>query len=249
MNAEWNIRACADQCAACRKKFADRETLMSRVRFTADGYVRDDYCAGCWPGREPGADAETSAWSAVWHAPAPKAPEALKKETAESLLRELMETEDPSKRNVIFILAVMLERRRLLVEKEVQLQPDGIKIRVYEHKQTGESFVVPDPQLKLAEIESVQREVMELLGIPAPGAKATPPDSQAAENGNSRKKPAEKREKPAQNAEKPIKTSEKAEKPAETAENSSKMTENSQHPAQSAENSENPDQNEPGADA
>ncbi len=236
MNAEWNIRACADQCAACQKKFADRETLMSRVRFTADGYVRDDYCAGCWPGREPGADAETSAWSAVWHAPAPKAPEALKKETAESLLRELMETEDPSKRNVIFILAVMLERRRLLVEKEVQLQPDGVKIRVYEHKQTGESFVVPDPQLKLAEIESVQREVMELLGIPAPGAKANPPDSQTAEKENSR-------EKTAQNAEKSAKTSEKAEKPAEPAENPSEMTENSQHPVQTAEKCENQDQN------
>jgi len=236
VNAEWNIRACADQCAACQKKFADRETLMSRVRFTADGYVRDDYCAGCWPGREPGADAETSAWSAVWHAPAPKAPEALKKETAESLLRELMETEDPSKRNVIFILAVMLERRRLLVEKEVQLQPDGVKIRVYEHKQTGESFVVPDPQLKLAEIESVQREVMELLGIPAPGAKVNPPDSQTAEKENSR-------EKPAQNAEKSAKTSEKAEKPAEPAENPSEMPENSQHPVQTAEKCENQDQN------
>lgn len=174
MNAEWNIRTCADQCAACQKKFTDKETLMSRLRFAAEGYVREDYCAGCWPERKPGADGgEVSAWSAIWHAPAPKAPEPLKKETAESLLRELMETDDPAKRNVIFILAVMLERRRILVEKEVQVpEGQGIKIRVYEHKQTGESFVVPDPQLRLREIETVQREVMELLGIPPPGAKA-----------------------------------------------------------------------------
>ncbi len=116
----------------------------------------------------------------------PQGAEALRKETAESLLRELMETEDPSKRNVIFILAVMLERRRLLVEKEVQIQPDGVKIRVYEHKQTGESFVVPDPQLKLAEIESVQREVMELLGIRPPGTKSAP-RMPRRQNGNSGK--------------------------------------------------------------
>lgn len=249
MNAEWNIRACADQCAACQTKFADRETLMSRLRFTADGYVRDDYCAGCWPGRTPGADAETSAWSAVWHAPAPKAPEALRKETAESLLRELMETEDPSKRNVIFILAVMLERRRLLVEKEVQVQPDGVKIRVYEHKQTGESFVVPDPQLKLAEIESVQREVMELLGIPAPGAQPAPPESQAAEKEKFQEKTAENPEKSAPNGKKEQKSSKNHENSAENAENSEKTIENSQNPVQTAENSENPDQNEPGADA
>ena len=83
-----------------------------------------------------------------------------------------METDDPSKRNVIFILAVMLERRRILVEKEVQMpEGTGMKIRVYEHKQTGESFVVPDPQLRLKEIESVQMEVMELLGIPPPAGK------------------------------------------------------------------------------
>ena len=166
MNADWNLRACADQCVACGRKFADREGLMSRLRFTPEGYLREDFCPACWAARAPGEGAEVSAWSARWLAPEPKAPEPLKRETAESLLRELMETEDSGQRNAIFILAVMLERRRILVEKEVQWQPDGRKIRVYEHKQTGESFVVPDPQLRLQEIESVQREVMNLLGVP-----------------------------------------------------------------------------------
>ncbi len=176
MNSEWNIRTCTDQCVACQKKFADREALMSRLRFAEDGYLREDFCSACWPSRSQREGGEVSAWSAIWVAPEKKAPEPLKKETAESLLREMMETDDPSRRNVIFILAVMLERRRILVEKEVQLQPDGRKIRVYEHKQTGESFVVPDPQLRLKEIESVQLEVMELLGIPPPPGKGPKPD-------------------------------------------------------------------------
>ncbi|HAL93111.1 MAG TPA: hypothetical protein DCM68_08835 [Verrucomicrobia bacterium] len=184
MNSEWNIRICSDQCASCQKKFADRETLMSRLRFAPDGYLREDYCPACWPARSMVDGAEVSAWSAKWLAPEKKASEPLKKETAESLLRELMETEDPSKRNVIFILAVMLERRRILVEKEVQTQPDGLKIRVYEHKQTGESFVVPDPQLRLKEIESVQMEVMELLGIPPPPGKGPRPDAPAETTGS-----------------------------------------------------------------
>ena len=175
MNSEWNIRSCADQCAACRKKFADRERLMSSLRFGQDGYVREDFCEVCWLARNAAEGAEVSAWAATWLAPEKKAAEPLKKETAESLLRELMETDDPSRRNVIFILAVMLERRRILVEKEVQVHPDGRKIRVYEHKQTGESFVVPDPQLRLKEIESVQMEVMELLGIPPPPGKGPSP--------------------------------------------------------------------------
>ncbi|HPY62104.1 MAG TPA: hypothetical protein PLJ22_03055, partial [Kiritimatiellia bacterium] len=99
MNSEWNIRACADQCMRCQRKFADKENLMSRLCFAPEGYLREDFCGGCWPERAtPTAAAEVSAWAAVWHAPAPKAPEPLKKETAESLLRELMETDDPAKR-------------------------------------------------------------------------------------------------------------------------------------------------------
>ena len=148
---------------------------MSCLRFSPDGYVREDFCTPCWASRAAAAGGAVSAWAATWLAPEKKAPEALKKDTAESLLREMMETDDPSRRNVIFILAVMLERRRILVEKEVQVQPDGQKIRVYEHKQTGESFVVPDPQLRLKEIESVQLEVMELLGIPPPPGKGPRP--------------------------------------------------------------------------
>ena len=175
MNSEWNIRTCTDQCLACQRKFADQETLMSRLRFGADGYLREDFCVACWETRSAGDGAEVSAWSATRLAPEKKSPETLKKETAESLLRELMETDDPAKRNVIFILAVMLERRRILVEKEVQMQPDGRKIRVYEHKQTGECFVVTDPQLHLKEIESVQMEVMDLLGIPPPAGKGPQP--------------------------------------------------------------------------
>ena len=171
MSSEWNIRSLGDQCLACGKKFADKETLTSRLCFTEGGYQREDYCTACWGRRPAHEGGDVSAWSAVWRAPAPKAPEALKKETAESLLRQLMETEDSAHRNVIFILAVMLERRRILVEKEVQTNPEGLKIRVYEHKQTGESFVVPDPQLRLREVESVQREVMEMLGVLSPEKK------------------------------------------------------------------------------
>jgi len=176
MNSEWNIRSCAEQCTACERKFADREPLMSCLRFTPEGYLREDFCMGCWSERsvEAGGN-EVSAWSATWLAPDKKEAQTLKKETAESLLREMMETDDPSHRNVIFILAVMLERRRILAEKEVQIHPDGRKIRVYEHKKSGESFVVTDPELRLREIETVQLEVMELLGISPPPGKGPSP--------------------------------------------------------------------------
>ena len=46
--------------------------------------------------------------------PPPPAPEAIRKENAESLLRKLMERGDPRFSAASYILAVVLERKRLL---------------------------------------------------------------------------------------------------------------------------------------
>ncbi len=163
MAQDWNIKAPGDACSACGHRFTDKEPFSSKLTFDEAGYGRTDYCEACWAGHER--DNALSVWKAVFSVPPPRTDEPLKKENAESLLRELMETEDAANRNVIYILAVMLERRRLLAEKDVQTREDGVKIRVYEHKKTGETFFIPDPELRLAEIEHVQREVLERLGL------------------------------------------------------------------------------------
>ena len=162
MSTDWNIQEPACTCTACKKTFSDGEALFSRLEFGAEGYARHDYCAVCWG--DPARAGATGVWKGVFHAPAPPPEEPLKKETAESLLRHLMETEDERHGNAIFILAVMLERRRIFAERDVQTRDDGMKIRVYEHKKTGETFIIPDPELKLAELTHVQEEVVLLLG-------------------------------------------------------------------------------------
>lgn len=161
---EWNIREPSATCQICGRAFADREDIFSRLTFGAEGYDRHDCCAGCRPEAQP--VEALSAWKSLYRKPAPPPPEPIQRETAESLLRQFMETEDPARRNVIFILAVMLERRRLLVERDVKTREDGLKVRIYEHRKTGETFVVPDPGLRLNELEQVQQEVTTLLGGP-----------------------------------------------------------------------------------
>jgi len=175
MNQEWNIRARGEQCGQCGQPFADNETFVSRLVFDPEGYRRDDFCAACWAPRS--GEGGLSVWRPVYKKPPPPRAEPLKKETAESLLRQLMESDDPQNRNVIYILAVMLERRRILAERDVQTRADGVKIRVYEHKQSGETFLIPDPELKLRELTAVQAEVLERLGQrsgDAPAAVAAP---------------------------------------------------------------------------
>ena len=162
---EWNIKAPSAACQVCGRAFADQEPLVSRLTFGTEGYERCDCCNGCW--QEAQKAESLSTWKSVFRVPPPPVPEPIRRETAESMLRQFMETEDPSRRNVIFILAVMLERRRILVERDVKTREDGLKVRFYEHRKTGEIFVVPDPGLRLDELEQVQQEVITLLGGPA----------------------------------------------------------------------------------
>ena len=157
----WQIKRRADVCAGTGLEFADREEIMTRLLFKDGEYVREDYSLACWDEQNP--DHGLSAWKSVFHKPVPPE-EAVKKESAESLLRKLVVKEDADNTNAIFILAVMLERKKILVEKEVRTKEDQTKVRVYEHKKSGDTFLIVDPELKLAEIETVQEEVIGLLG-------------------------------------------------------------------------------------
>jgi hypothetical protein len=157
----WQIKRRADVCAGTGIAFGDGEEIMTRLLFADGGYVREDYSLACWEEQNP--DHGISAWKSIYHAPPPPE-EVVKKESAESLLRKMLAREDDDDVNAIYILAVMLERKKILVEKDVQIRDDKTKVRVYEHKKSGDTFLVVDPELKLNEIESVQEEVVGLLG-------------------------------------------------------------------------------------
>ncbi len=156
----WRVQKCAKACTKCEKVFADKEKLFSKLMFDDGEYVRRDLCKECWDKKDPG----LSSWKTTYVEPPPPQEEAVKKENAESLLRKLIAKENEEDLNAIFILTVMLERKKILVERDVQTTEDKRKLRIYEHKKTNETFMVIDPELKLDELESVQEEVVVLLG-------------------------------------------------------------------------------------
>ncbi len=157
----WQIKRRSDLCAGTNEPFADKEEIMTRLLFKDGEYVREDYRFAWWNEHKP--DHGLSAWKSIFRIP-PLPTEMMKKESAETLLRNMVAKEDADDTNAIYILAVMLERKKILVEKDVQIRADKTKVRVYEHKTTGETFLVIDPELKLAEIEKVQEAVVGLLG-------------------------------------------------------------------------------------
>jgi hypothetical protein len=91
----------------------------------------------------------------------PKPPEPLPRENAEQLFRRLIASESPPA-NACYILAAMLERKRVLKQVKTEQNANG-RVLIYEQPTTGDVFVVPDPKLRLDELETVQNEVAELL--------------------------------------------------------------------------------------
>jgi hypothetical protein len=162
MAQEWNIRPRGVSCSTCATAFNDGQEFYTRLTFEGPEYLRGDFCAACWSAEAP-RSAGYSSWKGQFHVPAVEPDRRVRKETAESLLRDLIEEDDPSKKRVVYILAVMLERQRVFVERDVKTLEDDSRVVVYEHRRTGETFAIPDPRLKLSEIEPLQQEIMLLL--------------------------------------------------------------------------------------
>lgn len=172
---EWNIQSRASACQSCKKHFADKEEFHTLLFDAKGGYERLDICQDCWNQQfSQGATDRKgfiSYWQSQYQVPPAAPPEPIQKETAETLLRKLVEQNDPAHTAARFILAAMLERKRIFKVK-AQLSRDGQRIFVYEHPRTGDLFQIVDPNLQLHQLEEVQKDVMHLLqhGLDAPSA-------------------------------------------------------------------------------
>jgi hypothetical protein len=164
MNPDWSIQHRADRCAATGRPFEAGEHFYTLLFYDKDGYRREDLSEAAFKERNDNVQ-PYSMWRSKFEPPPPAAPEALGRQTAEDLLRRYMEEQSPQHAAARYLLAAMLERKRLL--KEVESRRDGDSVtRIYEHTKTGEVFVIPDPQLRLDQIEQVQQEVAALLSPP-----------------------------------------------------------------------------------
>lgn len=163
MSQEWNIRSRGHVCSVCGQPLVDKTPMVSVLKETADGYERLDCHPECWK-TLPRDWEPFSFWDGVYLAPVKEAKaEPLKKEDAGELLRQLVTLDDPEMKNVVYVLAVMLERSKILVERDVKVLDDGTYRRVYEDRKQGDTFVILDPRIRLENLADVQAQVVSLL--------------------------------------------------------------------------------------
>jgi len=158
MQADWEIKSRAHQCSRTGREFAEGEFFYTILVREGEGFRREDMCEDAWSNRNDNIE-PFSFWRSKYEPPAPPSPEALPRDDAEGLLRRLIAENDPAHLNVRYILALMLERKRVIRP----LESSDEDMLVYEHLATGETFVIANPRLSLDRIPEVQREVSALL--------------------------------------------------------------------------------------
>ncbi|MBA2623938.1 MAG: hypothetical protein H0U88_10035 [Chthoniobacterales bacterium] len=156
---DWPIKHRADVCALTNRAFAPGEQFYTLLFREGTGFRREDLSEEAWTGRNENIR-PFSFWKTRYE-PAPAVPpEPLPRENAEELLRRLLA--ENSHKNACYVLAVMLERKRFLKQIKRETADSGA-VLIYEHAKNGDVFIVPDVDLRLDELESVQTEVAHLL--------------------------------------------------------------------------------------
>lgn len=158
MQSEWDIKSRTHTCARTGHEFTEGEFFYTLLFRDGEGFRREDISEAAWADRNDNIE-PFSFWRSKYEPPAPPPPEPMKKDDAESLLRRLIEENNPVYANARYILALMLERKKVL--RPMESADDDIL--VYEHIESGETFVLANPHLSMERIPEVQAEVSELL--------------------------------------------------------------------------------------
>ena len=161
MLSEWEIKARGRQCARTLETFENGATIYTLLFRDRAGFKREDISETAWQQIKESVT-PFSFWKSKFQTPPPAAPEAMPKESVEELLRRLVSEDLPEHMNARYVLAILLERKRTLKQVDIRETAED-KILIYEHVKTGEAFLIPDPRLRLDQLESVQQEIYSLL--------------------------------------------------------------------------------------
>ena len=165
MKEQYSFTRRQSKCAVTEVPFEDKQVIYTAIFFGLQdgGYLRKDYSEEGWE-RRPEEDLKPfSYWKSKWKKVEKiDNDQKLQKDSAEALLARLNEEGRPETESTRYILALMLERSKVIVEEDSQEIPEGV-LRVYRHRKTEEIILVKDPKLSLDEVAGLQIEVIQML--------------------------------------------------------------------------------------
>lgn len=158
MQIDWKIKTRGEACAVTGKPFEEGEFFYTLLTLAKGGeLLRQDICEQAWIERNDNIR-PLSFWKSKFKPTPAHPPEALEKADAESELRRLLDEGAHQSPKVCYLLALLLERKRILRVKD-RTEIDGQPAIIYEHADTQETFLIPEVDFKISDIEALQEEL------------------------------------------------------------------------------------------
>lgn len=163
---DWKIKNRTGVCCHTNRTFEEDEEFYTCIFDDpeSDGFIRRDFCVEAW--KEVSGVLETkpfSFWKSTYKAPnTGKKEEPIQQNSIEAMLHRMIEEGRSETENARYILALMLERKKLLIPTEVK-ETENNTLLFYEHKDSGAVYIVADPKLHLEQVGEIQEEVALLL--------------------------------------------------------------------------------------
>jgi len=167
MAKDYNIRKTSGQCSICDKQLEAGTEFTATVSEGPDELLRNDYCDAC---SESLSETVSAAVLCKWRTVVPH-PEEKKKllvsdDLMVNLFERLSETQDPSKINFRYVLALVLMRKKLLIYDRMATDDEGREVWSMHLRASDPSdeHLVIDPKLtedQLAEVSDSLGEIME----------------------------------------------------------------------------------------
>ena len=169
----------AGACLECAKEFAGGDTIVSAV-FRAEGqeeFVRRDLCSACFEA----AEAEPfSVWRGT-HPPPVEDQHRVDFDLALRFLAKLVEEPEEGREGLVYVLALLLSRKRRIKVLETRRTAGGETLVVSVPGDEEDAVVeIEAPTITPEAVDRVQAQLAELFGFePPPAAETATPDSPA----------------------------------------------------------------------
>ncbi|MBK1833832.1 hypothetical protein [Roseibacillus ishigakijimensis] len=185
----YSIKSRSHRCHVTGEAFVEDQPFIAAIFPDPEGpgYLRMDYSLPAWEQRGAEDPVPFSFWRSHYRPPEKESKAEVTPHDPETLFVKLVEEDEEHTENARFILAAMLERKKIIRETDTQELESGL-MRLYEHRKTGDVYLIRDPQIALADVASIQEEVQALLDPKEPPA---PPAEEEGEEAEGERPPAE----------------------------------------------------------
>ena len=165
LERQWKLSTRRKVCAHTQEAFEEGQPFHTAIFWNdeAGEFQREDYSEFAWDLIQDDIK-PFSFWRSLYEPPGAdnKKVDVVNKDDAESILRHMIEENDPETEKTRYLLALMLERKKILVPIDSQ-QKDDKHYVIYKRRKTEEIFIVVDPNLEIQEIPMIQEEVFSML--------------------------------------------------------------------------------------